>query len=224
MKLYFLGILLLSFTATASNWMRVSDIQNKGVAGYSFQGDCERGGEQCLDVDPYAVEVGAIALHDVYGGARLSVDECEGKTDCEEKLASKQCLDSQAPFIDEDYKIVYCMKAVGKESSLNSSLLAQKLTEKNQKAQYEAALGQATKAMDCGRRVIAVLIVRNASKSLTTQQVGQMVATYAQPKGLLETGSLVTAKEVISSITADGLLVTEADKTALTSEIDNCKP
>lgn len=112
----------------------------------------------------------------------------------------------------------------GKKMVVDQDKLTQRQALRQQSAQYEAAISKALQAMNCGRRVMAVLLVRNSTKNLSKPQVAQMVAQYDQPKSLLETGSLDTAKDLINSLQVDGTLVTEADKVALASEIDKCKP
>jgi predicted negative regulator of RcsB-dependent stress response len=92
--------------------------------------------------------------------------------------------------------------------------------------EYAAAQGleYAKKAMECGKSAQALMLVRNAAKNLTTEQVKQIVATYAPIKALLDTGSLQSAVEEIGKIQADGVLVTEEDKAAITAHIGQCKP
>lgn len=87
-----------------------------------------------------------------------------------------------------------------------------------------SALKNAEKAMECGKSTQALLLVRNAVKNLTIAQVKSLVATYSSIKQLLDTGSLVSAAEEIMAIVPDGVLVLEADKTALVAKINECKP
>lgn len=86
----------------------------------------------------------------------------------------------------------------------------------------DAAIETAIAAMDCGRKVVGLLLVRNQPKNLTTAQVKQMNADYATIKDLLETGSLVSAKEEIEALVPDGTIVTTDDQTALAAKIDEC--
>ena len=96
-----------------------------------------------------------------------------------------------------------------------------KKTVDDAKAAREAQIASAMAAINHGKRVIALFLVRNSTKSLTTGQVKQLNATYSAIKDLLETGSLVSAKEEINALTPDGVLVTEGDKTELIAEIDS---
>jgi len=95
---------------------------------------------------------------------------------------------------------------------------------KASEASFQAAMNIARKAQTCGRDAMAYLLVRNASKRLSSSQKIQLVETYSTIKALLETGSLDSAKGEISSANADGVIVTEADKTAMNVYIDGCKP
>jgi hypothetical protein len=158
----------------------------------------------------------------------------ESKTleqDCLEKEAAQICDGSQGYFKVRvaDNSEVYCTKVVGYEQKVSGEkTITENATKKAAydssrlaSEQMEAAIASAMKAIDHGKRVIALLLVRNASKGLTTAQIEQMNSTYAEIKNLLETGSLVTAKEKIESITPDGTIVTEADKVALVLEINS---
>lgn len=88
----------------------------------------------------------------------------------------------------------------------------------------EAALAKAEKAMNCGRSVQALLLVRNAVKNLSTAQIKQLVEAYSPIKSLLDTGSLSSAGEEIQAVEADGVIITEADKLALLAKINDCRP
>ena len=154
---------------------------------------------------------------------------CADQLDCETKNESKICADVlESVFMAEDFSEIYCSKFIRFEQKLSG----RKTTKENstKKAAYdstkassdamEAGIAQALKRIDHGKRIIALLLVRNAPKTLNKGQIKQMNATYAEIKGLLDTGSLETAKDEITAITPDGTIVTEADKTALISEIN----
>lgn len=87
----------------------------------------------------------------------------------------------------------------------------------------EAAIRAALKAQRCGRRVKALLLVRNAPKGLTNGQKKQLVSDHGTTIRLLDAGSLDTARAEILATPADGTIITEGDKTALVAELDNCK-
>jgi len=159
---------------------------------------------------------------------RSMVEVCSGQADCEQKVSDKACVDERHALTDAEFTETWCNKITGYEQVLSGNKII--VENATKKAAYdsakaasdamEAAIEQAFKAINHGKRVIALLVVRNASKGLTTAQIEQMNSTYAEIKNLLETGSLVTAKEKINLITPDGTIVTEADKTALVSEIN----
>jgi hypothetical protein len=149
---------------------------------------------------------------------------------CHTALNEKVCDDDEAEkFINAEYTEVYCSKITGYEQKNAGKKL---VIDEAKKAAHEAkvsqersmvdAIAQAEKLQACGKKVMALMLVRNQPKELTTAQVKQLVSTYADVKGLLETGSLNSAKEEILAVVADGTLITEEDKTALAAEVDKC--
>jgi len=76
--------------------------------------------------------------------------------------------------------------------------------------------------MECGRSVIALIVIRNVPKNLTRAQKKTMKESYRDAKEFLELGALTEAKEEIEIATPDGTIVTEADKTAIIVKIDEC--
>lgn len=87
-------------------------------------------------------------------------------------------------------------------------------------AAKEQSIAVALQRMEWGKRVIALVLVQNSKKVLSNVQIAQINATFAQIKGLLETGSLNTAKDAISSISPDGVLVSDEDKSLYLAEIN----
>jgi len=151
---------------------------------------------------------------------------------CSTVLEAKVCSNvASQKYIDELFTQVYCTHFTGYGTKIEGKKLVEDAAAKatyqageSAKLQLQNAMGQAVKAQDCGRSTMAYMLVRNAPKALTTTQVKQLVSTYSGVKGLLESGSLTTAKEEIQAVVADGVLVTEADKAALIAHIDSCKP
>lgn len=86
-----------------------------------------------------------------------------------------------------------------------------------------AAMASALKAMSCGRKVKARLLVKNASKGLNNGQKRQIAITYQDIDSLLSAGSLDAAREDILAVTPDGVRVKADDITALVAELDACK-
>jgi hypothetical protein len=87
----------------------------------------------------------------------------------------------------------------------------------------EVKMQIALKKIECGKKVIAALLVRNSLKTLTIAQITQENLTFANIKNLLETGSLETAKQAIQYVIEDGVVVTTEDKASLISTLDACK-
>jgi hypothetical protein len=139
-----------------------------------------------------------------------------------EKVSNEKCLEVPTPETF-DCGVFEIEEEDGVEKLIvNEQKKELKDAEEKKNALLEDSIRQAKKLRDCGGRVMDVLLVRNSTKGLTTAQVKQIVATYAPVKALLETGSLNSAKEEILAVSADGLLITEEDKTALIAEINSC--
>lgn len=239
MKYLILITLLFSNLCFAENWLNHSKILQASKEAYSLEKDCERiSNEKCFDLGEYPSSV--------YSEIDLEVDDetksnysksevqaCADSAACDLIHSTKVCLDAQEYSI-KNYELlqVYCSKFLSfdkkliKSIALDASKLSAYQAELATKATLqakEAAIAYAQKLMACGNKVVAYMLVRNQPKALTTSQVDSLVQTYAPIKGLLETGSLTTAKEKILAVVADGVVVTEADKAALIAEIDLCK-
>lgn len=96
--------------------------------------------------------------------------------------------------------------------------------QRTQENSLASAMAKAQRAMECGKSAQALLLVRNSLKNLTTAAVKALVAAYAPIKQLLDTGSLQSSIEEIQAVQADGVLITNDDKTALVNHINGCKP
>lgn len=231
--------LLCSLNVKAENWLNHSKILQASKEAHSLKADCERiSNEKCYDLGNYPSSIFSEidVEEDDYTKPNYSKSEiqsCASIEECDLIHASKTCADAEESSIKNyDLLQVYCSKFLSYDKKLVKSIAlgSVKLAAYNADlaakaivAQKEAAIAYAQKVMACGQRVIAYMLVRNQPKVLTTAQVDQMVQTYAPIKSLLETGSLNTAKEKIALVSADGTIVTEADKEALISEIDSCK-
>jgi hypothetical protein len=84
----------------------------------------------------------------------------------------------------------------------------------------EDQIAMRMKRQEFGRRVIAIMSIRNDTKTLTTPQIVQFRSDYADINEALQNGSIGTARALINAITPDGTITTSADKTALLAEID----
>jgi len=239
MKYLILTLILFSTQLKAENWLNQSKIKSGSQEAYSLQKDCERiSNEPCFDLGVYPSSIYSevdIEVDDTLKPihSKNEVESCLSIEDCDSKHALKTCLDPlESSIKNYDLLQVYCSKFLSYDKKLIKSIAldAVKLSayqaEQTTKAALqvkESAIAYAQKLMACGNKVLAYMLVRNQPKLLTTTQVDQLVQTYAPIKGLLETGSLNTAKEKIAAVVADGVVVTESDKAALISEIDLCK-
>jgi hypothetical protein len=238
-KILFIISYLVLNVCYAENWLNHSKILQASKEAYSLKQDCERiSGEKCFDLGEYPSSV--------YSEIDLEVDDtskpnysknevqaCADSAACDLIHSTKVCSDVQEYSIKNyDLLQVYCSKFLSYDKKLIKSIALDavklsayqaELATKATLQTKEAAISYAQKLMACGNKVVAYMLVRNQPKALTTSQVDSLVQTYAPIKGLLETGSLTTAKEKIAAVVADGVVVTEADKAALIAEIDLCK-
>lgn len=235
----FILIFILTMPVFASNWMPLSKIQSQSNQAFQLKADCEKSGEQCLDVgdEPQVVTLGFYSLSSVMGDdfenpiweAESEVELCQGEEACQALLLSKTCPLDYSKFIDALYLKVYCTKVTGyAQKEIGKAFQKDNVafdSYKSAQAQVQAlnqGVSQALKVMDCGKKVQAHLLVRNSPKNLTKPQVKQLVLTFKDIKNLLDTGSLASAKEEIQAVAPDGVIVTAADKTALIGVIDEC--
>lgn len=239
MKFLILAILTI-FTniAHAENWLNHSKIKSGSIEAYSLKSDCERvSGESCFNIGDYPTSVYSeveIEVDDLQNPiySKNDTESCLSDEDCSAKFLALVCTQNDYEKIKNlDLLQVYCVKLAGYEKKYEKTIQldSQKLSawqsqEANKATERarEMAIQTALKRIECGKRVIGLLVVRNASKTLTTAQIGQINTVYAPIKGLIDTGSLVTAKEQMQAITPDGLLITTEDKDDLIQEITKC--
>jgi len=189
-------------------------------------GVCEDGQTVFMKSKPNTIKIPSgynCAYHRIVAETQMKeeTESCVDEADCQAELALKECEKGEAIYTLEPNE-VYCTWIRPEQVMEDASLKATYEAEQAAKAQMTGAIAQAKAAMECGKNVKALLMVRNASKGLTTAQIKTMVNTYSEVDALLESGSLNTAKEEINAISPDGALVTEGDKTALVAEIDKC--
>lgn len=231
-------LFLVSFNLQASNYMAKSEILDHGNQAFTFKADCERvKSQECIDVGNYPSSVYSevdVEVDDYSKPNYLKADtqSCLSESDCSAKFLALVCTQNDYEKIKNlDLLQVYCVKLAGYEKKYEKTIQldSQKLSAwQSQEANKatdrarEMAIQTALKRIECGKRVIGLLVVRNASKTLTTAQIGQINTVYAPIKGLIDTGSLVTAKEQMQAITPDELLITTEDKNDLIQEITKC--
>lgn len=215
----YLILIFLSFNVYASSFIKKNNI-NKcyDVNVFTKQKYC---GENCIKIDKnyncnYSILIPETQIKE-------DVEICSDQENCELILSEKECTSPQAkPIYTLDPNEVYCTwtrpEHIGIDQAKKSAYEANKLASEQEKAAIDIAL----KSMECGKKVKALVLVRNAPKNLSKGQVKQMLVSYSEIDSLLESGSLVTAKDEIQNIVADGVLITEQDKAALISKIDSC--
>jgi hypothetical protein len=232
----YLFLIFFSLTSQASNFIPVSSVLNSTNAGYSLLVDCQKASAQdevCVDVGDQPISTYEIYTYQVDDESKPNysknnIELCIDIEDCKLKMQSKTCLNSEYAIFTPELEL-YCtkiisydqktMKSIRQSATLLSAHIAQKELKESDELQ-EQKLQEKIKLIDAGKRVIALLNLRNESKALTGEQIAQMVNTFVQIKGLLETGSLKTAKYAISQVVADGVVVTNEDKIALIAELD----
>lgn len=232
-----LALILFTINVQAENWLNDTKILNSSIEAYSLKSDCERiSGEKCYDLGNYPSSVysrGQIEVDDYTkpNYTKSQIEPCDDQSECDLIFSSKICPSDRTLIKNYDQLQVYCSKLVSYEKKPEDTIIldqakvqayqAQKATEQAA-AQGEAYIQLALKKINCGERVVALMVVRNIPKILSPAQIAQMNTIYAPIKGLLSTASLVTAKEFILNAEADGTLVTETDKVALAAETQKC--
>jgi hypothetical protein len=212
MKIFYL-FLFITIPALASNWMPVSVIQSGGVSGYSLESECKKSGEQCIDVgdEPGIVSAGKVSLENDWGPMQLD-EACDGESACQSLLESKQCPGALQKFISSDFTKVYCVELIGKKLIKDDAGWSQVKASKSAADQVEAMIAKGAKArIDC-QRVLDLIGGFNLLSGKSSDQVGQMVSTFATAKQYLQDGRPGSAKSAIMAIPVDGVLVTQQMK------------
>lgn len=242
MKKYILLSLSILTISAQADWVKISEYNNCSAIGYHDQSTCQKySQETCAKKPEDNCEV--FKLTDVFIADTTKPIYYEyGHFTCtnnEENAEYPQCSLTPDFECNQGGEVVYeyegseltrfCKKLNGYEQKLSHKIIevdetlkAQKEQEKASKQAIENALNQAKKLRECGGSVIDVFLVRNAVKNLTVEQVESLTITFSPIQNLLLNGSLVTAKTKILEVEADGTLVTEQDKTALSIAINNC--
>lgn len=180
MKNIILFLFLISTTLHAENWLNHSKIKAGSVEAFSIKSECERvSGEICYDMGGLPSSVYSEIEIEVDNEqspiySKNEIEICANLDDCDVKLLAKVCSDNQEqPIKNYDLLEVYCSKFLGYNKKLIKSIGidASKKSDydagqvvKATKAAQELYLTSALKKIDCGKRVIATLLVRNASK------------------------------------------------------------
>lgn len=159
------------------------------------------------------------------------ITACVDETDCYAKAGVLSCTDVEEYKTFTEWSEVYCTKTTGYEQMLSGKkIVVEDAALKTAweaaeavKAQKAAYLKAIVAARDCGNSVINEVIYRNnVMKTLTPTQKETVLITYGPIMNLLEVGNLDQAKVKVQEATVDGVIMTEADKTAIISLIDSC--
>lgn len=76
------------------------------------------------------------------------------------------------------------------------------------------------KRIQFGQRLVAIMSIRNDAKSLTTEQIVQLVNDFADINKAWLNGSIATSRALVDALVPDETILTTADKTAILAEID----
>jgi len=245
----YLILFLLTFNCFASGYMSKAQMirsdKNTSSSWYATTAECSKFHADCspypdnYNWETYSYQNTSVDDKTKPNYSKSEVQTCTDSTDCQAKLeaivsngsgSGTGCIDpaeSPVKVLNSTPKEVYCTKFLGTYQQKIVSLLKEDAAKK---AAYdtaqaattasENAIASALKAQAWGKRVMGLMMVRNASKSLTTAQKVSLINTYSTIQALLQAGSLQAAKDEISNVTADGTLVTAGDKAALIAEID----
>ena len=95
------------------------------------------------------------------------------------------------------------------------------IVEDTVKKESEEGIALRVKRMDFGKRLIAIMSIRNDTKSWDASDVAQFASDYSSINTALLNGSIGTAKALIDAIAPDGTITTQADKDAMLAEINS---
>lgn len=79
-----------------------------------------------------------------------------------------------------------------------------------------------SKKIQCGKSAVKFIAKNNIKKNLSRGQIKQMAKTYSDIFDLLNGGAIDTAIEEMQSVTTDGTIVTEQDKTDIIAFLNGC--
>jgi hypothetical protein len=243
MRYIILSLLIISNMAMAGSWLPISKYDgntHKGIKIFLSQKKCQKHfSEKCVEM-PFKYNPSYHKLKDELiddfsnpeWGTRSMVEPCSGESDCREKATSKSCAGNRKPYYNAEYSETCCNEILSYAKKPSGRKIV--VEDEAKKTSYEAieaakkmdkmAMAIASKALDCGKKVISRMLLQNKPKNLKKAQVRNLVKTYKDIKNLLDTGSLESAREDILAVAINEPIVTQADKDALVAELDKCKP
>ena len=197
---------------------------NPPVSGHYEK--CESEPCHCVDkINPYFAELVDNEVVDYI--SKLNEMSCSDIADCDAKFETASCDAFYEKIKNYDLLQVYCVKNImkieGKKLVESPSKKAAYEAAQASKKQLEIELLMVQKARNCGSRAINVMSLRNVKKGLSKEQRKQILTIYEDIKNMLDVGSLDNAKDAINSATADGILITESDKSSMIETIVGCQ-
>lgn len=231
---YFILIMLFCFQSFAQkgSWRDLENLKNSKA--YWTKAICQNTvGNQCGNSIDLRREMKGL-VDNLDSPKFLKVDQatCIDQESCQTLLEALDCLPHDPDafgMIAIDFSEVYCAVPNGFNKMDGIVPDPQGIIDadnadviKVAKDLEEANIKLVKNKMECGRSVLALLVIRNVPKGLTRDQKKTMKNTYRDVKEFLELGSLQEAKEEIQDSIVDGIIVTDADKSAMIIKIDEC--
>lgn len=132
-----------------------------------------------------------------------------------------QACDGQCIEVPMDYNCQY-HEILDNTIIENEANKAAYLEVKLQKDLLENPVRQAMMNQDCGKKIVALMSVRNKSRNVSNQNKKLLLQTYSSIISMLNAGSLDLVKEEMLLVEPDGSLITNEDKDALIAKINEC--
>lgn len=213
-------LFIFSISTFSATFLPISKLgkDTTGISLQSSKAKCESlSGEECLNIS----ETGNYPYLELQEFQEVEENSVSCLTGCDEAFEALECeegFEKRKGMIS-----VYCYKAILEKVVVDETKKAAYDAAQAVKEQDAAAMALVMANMECGKKAVARMTLINSTKSFDEAQVASFVSTYSDIKQLLETGALGTAIQAIQAVTADGTIVTEADKTALVDQIYSCK-
>jgi hypothetical protein len=242
MKNLFLFLILSFFLADAAfacrNMVPLSAaelyITTPGTPGVTCE---ERPGDECLCFDHIEgwdiAEIQNETFDKPIYSSKVKQTSCETAMLCEAFRSSLCDKDQGELFFYAENMILsgyeaYCVTITGYEKIPtgkkilvnNPQKLQAKKTLENSKNQTEALISAGKKAREACQRVLDLIGGFNLLPGRSSEQAGQMVASFAEAKQHLQDGRPAAAKTAIQAIPVDGVLVTQAMKDLALAQLE----
>lgn len=234
----FLICLLLSLNC-AANWVKDSELISGDIKTvYLKKKKC---GSDCVKIPirynknfHKRMEVMIDDLSKPNYEAESQVESCSSESDCLEKLAAKDCGDSElAPYkkyVSAENDKVYCTRIVSYQKKGTGSYEVR--VDESLKSAYEAlkaakiaesnAVDSQLLYMEHGKRIYASIQLLSKSKGLNKAQRRKFRRDNKEIKDDLLEGNLCNARSDIQAMAVDGVLITnQAEIDSILQKIDS---